>query len=324
MHVLTKHAEPVTGSAGILAVVVLYKTLPEESSTLATLLQARMAAPSVRLSIFIADNTPGGEGKDETREDMRYRSYAHNPGLAEPYNDALAMAEKEGYEWLLTLDQDTHLPADFLSKLAGYIDEYRRDESVSTIVPRIFDEGRLISPFRFVGGFWPRVLPETATGIAKRHCSALNSSSLHRVSALREIGGFDARFPLHNSDTDLYLRLDQAGKRVAIAGDIRVEHELSILQREARMSPERYRQSLVDECDFWDLRMSAAGRMERLVRLMGRACKGYLQREDGRFQAVTVGEIKRRLLTRRSGRIRSREGLQDNVFPSHPSQRREG
>jgi len=293
--------------AGILAVIVLYKRRAAESSTFATLSQAaRMAGSSVRLLIFIADNTPGSVERDETTEDIRLRTYPENPGLAKPYNDALEIAERDGFPWLLTLDQDTHLPPDFLTKLVPYIHEYGRDERVSTIVPRIFDEGRLISPFRFVGGFWPRVLPQSAQGIAKRHCSALNSSSLHRVSALREIDGFDARFPLHNSDTDLFMRLDKAGKRVVVASDIRVDHELSILRREARMSPERYRQNLMDECAFWDLRMSAAGRMERLVRLMGRVCKGYLRHEDRAFQDVTMGEIKRRLFTRRRTRVMSR------------------
>ena len=149
----------------------------------------------------------------------------------------------------------------------------------------------------------PKVLPASLQGIAPRHASALNSASLLRVRSLRELGGYDPSFPLHNSDTRLYQRLDEAGKRVAVT-DVRIEHELSILRREERMSPERYRLMLRDECRFWDSHMGAPGRIERMVRLLGRYAKGVLHREDVAFQRVTAAEIGYRMWTRRSTRLR--------------------
>jgi GT2 family glycosyltransferase len=292
-----------------LAVIVVYKRLPADTPTLQTLLEAKRVAssPTFQLSIFIADNTPGGQDPGTLPEGVSYRAAPDNPGLARPYNEAIVTAGQEGCSWLLTLDQDTHLPPDFLLLLERYARQYRKVDQVAAIVPQIADNGRIISPFRYVGGFLPRVLPSGTKGISGRHTSALNSASLLRVSALRQIGGYDPRLPLHNSDTRLYQHLDEAGKRVVVAGDIFVNHELAILQRQNRMTAERYRQMLADECDFWDRHMGLLGRTERLIRLLGRVCKGYLQGEDAMFRKVTLDEIRRRLLTRRSARLQAGE-----------------
>ena len=297
----------VTAVLSILAVIVVYKKIPAESSSLQSLLRAAEMAvsPSFRLGILVFDNTPGGQDPGELAEHVLYRAAPDNPGLAVPYNEAVAFAEQNGFSWLLTLDQDTSLPPDFLLRMEPYARQYELADRVAAIVPQIADHGRVISPFRFIGGFLPRVLPPGTRGIGKRFTSALNSGSLLRITALRQLGGYDLHFPLHNSDTRLYQRLDEAGKQVFIAGDIRVDHELAILQREDRMTLERYRKLLLDECDFWDLHMGVLGRTERLIRLAGRLCKGYLKHEDATFRTITRQEMIRRLSVRKRDRIRA-------------------
>ena len=295
-------------SAGmkILAVVVVFKQRPLDTSTVRTLLEAaqQVTSSELRLSILIVDNTPGGQEPGELPPGTIYWARPHNPGLSGPYNEALALAEQNGDSWLLTLDQDTQLPGNFLRKMREHALRFEGVKAVAAISPRILDHGRLISPFRFVGGSLPRVLPQGADGISKRFTSALNSASLLRVSAVRRVGGYDVHFPLHNSDTSLFHRLDQGGFRIAVASDVQVVHELAILERSSRMTLERYRRNLVDECFFWDLHMGFLARAERLLRLVGRVSKGYLRREDPAFLLVELAEIRRRVRTSRAERIR--------------------
>ncbi len=162
----------------VFALIVLYKSLAIESPTLQTLLEAERAVSSnsLRISILIADNTPGGQNPGLLPEGVRYCAATDNPGLARPYNDALALAEKEGFTWLLTLDQDTQLPVNFFTAMDVHVKQYSADARIAAIVPRITDHGRLISPFRFVGGFLPWVLASKAKGISKRYTSALTSA----------------------------------------------------------------------------------------------------------------------------------------------------
>jgi GT2 family glycosyltransferase len=307
MYIPTPSEPHDAASLSILAIIVIYKKTPSESSSVQTLLKAveMAASPSFRVGILVFDNTPDGQDPGKLPGRIVYRPAPCNPGLAVPYNEALVFAEQNGFSWLLTLDQDTCLPTDFLRRLEPHARRYEHADQIAAVVPQIVDHGRVISPFRFVGGFLPRVLPPGTVGIGKRFTSALNSGSLLRIHALRELGGYDLRFPLHNSDTRLYQRLDEAGKQVFIAGDIRVDHELAILQRESRMTHDRYRKLLLDECDFWDLHMGVLGRTERLLRLAGRLCKSYLKHEDPAFRIITRQEIVRRLCVRKRDRMRA-------------------
>ncbi len=292
---------------GIFAVVVVYNKPPLDCPGLTTLLASAAALPkhAPHVRILVADNTPGGQQIEALPFPVQSQAYVENPGLARPYNDALMAAEREGLDWLLTLDQDTCLPLSFLSNIVQAIREYQDDPKIAAIVPRIVDRGRIISPFRFLGGFLPYVLPAGMSGVAGTHISALNSASLFRVRALRELGGYDEHFPLHNSDTRMYQQINAAGKCVAIADHVTVPHELSILDRENRMSPDRYRHMLFDECAFWDRHMGFAGRAERLIRLVVRFGKGVIKGEAAAYQRVTQQEILRRLLTSKKTRMLS-------------------
>ncbi len=287
----------------IFAVVVLYKTTPLESASVMSLLAAarQINLGNIRLHIRVADNSPVQKSSLSPLDGVELLSYPANPGLAEPYNDALTAAEAGGYDWLLTLDQDTHLPTEFLSSMAAEARKHAGNSMVAAVVPHMIDGERLISPMCFRGGFLPVVLPQGMLGLAPRHASAINSGSMLRCNALRSVDGYDPEFPLHNSDTRLYQKLDETNYCVAIA-DVAVPHELSILARAQRIRPERYRKMLEDESVFWDRHMSAAARAERLLRLAVRLVKSTISKEDPAFRQITQDELRRRLLT--SHRIR--------------------
>ncbi len=289
----------------VFAVVVLYRLLPADSPSLRTLLQAARLArsPQFNLHIRVVDNTPEGQDPGPLPPGVEYCASPENPGLAKPYNEAWTVAEREGYRWFLTLDQDTNLPETFFQALAGIVRKYDKVEDVAAIVPRIVDGGRLIFPMRFVGGFLPRVVSAKTNGRLGKHASAPNSASLLRISALRDVNGYDEAFPLHHSDVSLYLRLDMAGKCVVVANEIVVNHEFAIMDRGSRMSGDRYRSMLADERAFYDLHMGFLGRVERMVRLAGRVGKDLLRGQRAAFTRITVGEIWLRLITRRKGRM---------------------
>lgn len=297
--------KPKSEIGGVFAIVVLYKTHPRDSVTLQTLLRAAdwIEKQPIRLAISIHDNTPEGQEPGPLPADIRYTAAKRNPGLAIAYNTAAAAASEEGYEWLLTLDQDTELPEDFLEVMFRETEIYEKERRVGAVVPHIFDQGRHISPFRFVCGFWPIVLPPSFDGIAPQYSSAINSCTFLRLSALEKIGGYDRRFPINNSDSSLFVRLDAAGFRIAVAGELRVQHELAIMNRQDRMSLERYQQVLDDERAFWDFHMGFLGRVERAVRLLGRVFKDLIERRNAEFRARSLAEVWYRLVTRRRRRI---------------------
>jgi GT2 family glycosyltransferase len=291
--------------ARIFAVVVVYKMLPGASSTLRTLLAAaaKTSRKELDLEILIWDNTPGGQDPGELPNDVLYVSAPDNPGLAVAYNHALKLAGAEDYEWLLTLDQDSILPEHFLERIAGLVGELGPQERVGAIVPQVIADGRNISPFRFLWGAWPSWFQRGHVGISKRAAYAANSGATLRVSALRAIHGYDPMFPLDLSDTSVFHRLHESGKRVFIAGDLSLLHDFALLNKRGRMSLERYDASLLDDCAFWDIHMGTLARVERILRFAVRACKESLRPGDALFRQRTLLELKRRVMRSRKSRI---------------------
>jgi GT2 family glycosyltransferase len=289
----------------LLAVIVVYKIRPSASSSLLTLLaSARQPANSkLKLAVLIQDNTPGGQETGGLPENVRYQAAPHNPGLAQAYNSALKLAEVEGYDWLLTLDQDTSLPMNFLERLCEIVAEQAAHPEVGAIVPLAVDGCRILSPYRLLAGALPCWYSAGTTGVAHHATYAINSAATLRISALRKVGGYDLFFPLDMSDINLCHKLHKAGVRTFVGGDLVIHHELSLLDKRGRMTPERYRVGLLDECAFYDLKMGLLGRLERLIRLVGRVWKDRLEPDLHPFRTITLNEIKRRILIPRSKRI---------------------
>jgi len=195
------------------------------------------------------------------------------------------------------------LPDNFLAEIAHIADRVKDETRVAAILPRIIGGKKRLSPFRFVLGGIPQAIPEGFIGVLRGATYAVNSAATLRVASLKLVDGYNPMFPLDISDIDLFHRLSLAGMSVYIAGDLVVSHDFSLLNKRGRMSLERYRNLLRDECAFWDMNMSGIGRIERMVRLAGRVCKDFFRSATSDFQRSTCSEIIRRLATRRKMRI---------------------
>jgi GT2 family glycosyltransferase len=250
----------------LFAVVVLYHTTPVNSKAFQSLQDAlrRLPPGHLDLNILLYDNTPGGQDAGVLPADVQYKADFENSGLAKAYNYALKIAQEEGFDWLLTLDQDTSLPIDFLSKLCHAIAFVSPLRTVAAIVP--ICGGRAGSPW-IRRKYWirPKRFPDGFIGIPLERVYAVNSASTIRVSALEAIGGYDLRFSIWASDLVMYHRLHCNHFSVFVAGDIRVEHESSIADLKNRSTPNRYEDMLRAEEAFYDEYMGRRGHIVLLL-----------------------------------------------------------
>lgn len=257
----------------------------------------------LRLKVFFYDNTPGGQDPGVLPEGIQYEAAYENRGLAEAYNRALEIAQAEGFDWLLTLDQDSALPTNFLSELTKAVALVAAVPTVAAVVPQITGEGRTLSPNYFIFSAIPRYFPEGFVGISSQDTYAFNSASTLRVSALREIGGYCPWFWLDNSDAYMYRQLHRRGKQIFVAGNIHVEHEFSMFNLKERVTPARY-QSIVDAgCAFWDLELGTFAGIYHTVGLVYRVYKHWKRGDDPALREVTLGMLRRRLFQSRKQRI---------------------
>jgi GT2 family glycosyltransferase len=257
------------GILKLFVVVVLYKQQPTDSLTLNTLQASisRIPIGKVDIELLLYDNTPGGQDIRVLPRGVQYVADIENGGLAKAYNYALQIAHDRGFDWLLVLDQDTSLPADFMCKLCSTIAFVTPLNEVAAIVPSIVGNGRLISPsFPTKRWLFTKRFRDGFIGISMQRLTlAVNSASTLRVSALRAAGGYDPRFWLDCSDVVMFHRLQLNGFRIFVAGNIHVEHEVSVLDLTNRATPGRYANILGAQEAYFD---GYLGRIEGIVQLL--------------------------------------------------------
>ena len=296
---------PRASRLNVMAVIVLYRIAPEESPAFRSVLAARQAFRPEQggVRVLLWDNSPGAEERCDLPDGVSYFADRSNSGLATAYNRALEWAELHGADWLLTLDQDTSVPADFFTRLAAAATASSTYAGVGAIVPQIAAEGKQLSPNWFQFGAVPRWYRSGYVGVPREAVFAFNSGAMLRVDALRQIGGYDPRFWLDDSDAMIFSKLHQHGKRVYVAGDIQLDHEFSMKDMQRRMSAARYQNALFAETAFWDLRMNRMAGWERTLRLMVRLAKHWMRGDSAELRRITWRALVRRLFTSKRRRI---------------------
>ena len=294
-----------TTAAKVLAVIVLYKIKPQDSLSFTTLMAAAAAVPAgqLELKIILHDNTPEKWEAGGLPDGVEYVWTGINDGISEAYNRSLLIADDLGYEWLLTLDQDTSLPQQFLAKFVEAINRVRSTPVIAAIVPHIIGSGRSLSPNWFRFGAIAQWFKPGFVGVPDQATFAFNSGAMLRVSALRQIGGYDPWYWLDNSDASLFRKLHRHGKSVYVAGDVQVSHDFSMLDMQTKMTSARYRNILLAESAFWDQEMGMLAGLERTARLTLRLFRHYWRNEGRELRNLTREFLSRRLLWTRDRRI---------------------
>jgi len=290
----------------ILAVVVLYQMLPSESQAFRTL-QASVNGLNqndVRVKLLLYDNTPGGQDPGTLPNNTEYWAAKNNRGISSAYNYALEMADAQGYDWLLTMDQDTRVPEQFLDRLSKTAQIVACCPNVAAIVPEVSDHGVFISPNIVSLGRSIR-LPKNYIGIPKGELSAINSATTWRVRTWREIGGFNPLFWLDSLDHWAFHAIYHAGNRIYVAGDLHVEHELSLLDPNNHMTPIRYENYLGARCALCDLHRNKLNGILLTAYLTHDLYVQFQKRESIHIRRITWKYIKRMLLWTRKKRIES-------------------
>ncbi len=294
-----------------LAVIVLYKMAPSESAAFRSLAAAISALQGKenRIQILLCDNTPGECIPGPLPEGVRYEAAGQNAGLASAYNRALAIARSEHYAWLLTLDQDTTLPADYLSRISELAVALQADSRIAAIVPQLLDGNQRLSPMSVK--FWgTSFFSKDFRGMPRGETRAFNSASLFRVRALEEVGAFDPRFWLDYVDVNLYRQLHLRRKKVYVAGDIEVQHELSVIHR-ADLGVDRFQNVLQAESAFFDLYEDPLRRIFLNGRLLGRLWRQRKRGDRPAIRELTWETLKTRLLHSRLRRIQEWNAAMD-------------
>ncbi|MGM7697387.1 glycosyltransferase [Microbacterium sp. A84] len=141
-----------------------------------------------------------------------------NVGIAVALNDGIRTAREHGAEQIVTFDQDSVVPDDFIDTLIDAAEAARADGvRVGVVVPEYFAAVRQAR-----GGAEPVYSPAV---------NVIQSGMLIPVSVIDAVGDLRADFFIDLVDTEYELRLRRAGFAVLAASGIRLGHALGTQYR---------------------------------------------------------------------------------------------
>jgi len=125
-----------------------------------------------------------------------------NQGLAKALNQVVDTAAALGFDWVITLDQDSICDADMVAEMRPAV-----ADGVLMVAPRVIDRG-------FIGKDAPAEAPTDDFEDIRR---CITSGALTRVDGVKALGGFDDRLFVDQIDNDISLRGIERGYRIVRA-----------------------------------------------------------------------------------------------------------
>ena len=277
----------------ICAVIVLYREQAEASRTVTALREAFAAAPSLASEFVLClyDNSPRPEPipSDLFPVETLIFQPGVNSGLPPAYNKALEVAQARGIPWLMLLDSDTAITAEFLNASLQAANEIDASSRIAAIVPHVMEGGTAHSP-RKMGLLRRPALSPDFSGVSPDELIALNSGAAIRVSAMQELGSFSSEFWLDYLDYWLFRILQRNGLRVYVLPET-LEHSLSLTDATARMPVERYR-NMLDAEHYYTAKYGSAWERARLkLVLLSRVAKFAANPLSRRFLPFAVTSV---------------------------------
>lgn len=132
-----------------------------------------------------------------------------NRGIAFALNELCRSAKAGGYEWLLTMDQDSVISKDYL----GYYDRLVSMSGAGIICCRVEDRnyGRMYNA------------PVSGHDTVER---CITSGSMMNLAVWEEVGGFDDSLFIDGVDFDYCMTLREKGYSIVRTGDASILHEV--------------------------------------------------------------------------------------------------
>lgn len=269
----------------IMVVIVLYKTQLNESKTYQTFIN-QIDVLKCHYDLLIYNNSQ--EILIDPSNSFTLVNADKNNKLTGAYNTALSMAKESGTKWLLLLDQDTELTAEYFERLSDYLNQSIQDERVVAVVPFLEENNKQLSPHKLMF-FNNMAIKISKAGLQHKNTTALNTLTLIRTNFIYEIGGFSAKYPLDMLDYWVYAQIQKKNKKVFVL-DTSIKHNLSVSEFEKNMSLSRYNDLILAEKELM-LELGFMYSMVFRLKLVLRFLKQILIYENKKFAFLTFKNI---------------------------------
>lgn len=160
--------------------------------------------------VYVADNS-----KTILIDKNSFGAYSHkitylhsgkNEGIAKRLNEICTLATQDGFQWLLTMDQDSYFEKSELEKYLHSVAEYKNKETVSM----------------FGVSYESPLQGDNMEQVQE----LITSGSLVNLELFKEVGGFNEDYFIDQVDTEYCLRSIRKGYNVMKATGVFMNHQL--------------------------------------------------------------------------------------------------
>lgn len=168
--------------------------------------------------VYLVDNASSNTAafKAQYRNDTRITiiENSENAGIAKALNQMCDAAIEDGFDWILTLDQDSLPEPDMIEKYSRHTEM----DEVAIITPRFEDDNE------------PQVISSESNKAYEQLHRCNTSASLLRLSAYKEVGGFDEEMFIDYVDFDFCTTLEEHGYMIIRDNEAVLHHRLGTAQ----------------------------------------------------------------------------------------------
>lgn len=161
--------------------------------------------------LYVIDNTPEVDNKrllpDSNKIDYIFNG--ENVGVAKALNIAARKAIKEGYNWLLTMDQDSSFKKDSIEKIKDYI----KDHDINDV--------GIVTPLHRIKVMKNKLRPDIEYPI-----DVMTSGNFVNLDVYQKIGGYKDWLFIDAIDTEYCLNLWSSGYKVVRLNFVEMDHVL--------------------------------------------------------------------------------------------------
>lgn len=209
-----------TCTVRVAGVVVLYQSPPSTLDAIQTYWQQVE-------KLYVIDNSPVSADwiTEWARQQatISYHQLEANPGIAAALNRAAQLAFVEGFDYLLTMDDDSQAPADLVAQMLTYLAQ-----------PTTSDQIGILSPHHVLttAPLSKSAEPEKARPVM----TTMTSGNLLNLRIYQAVGPFLESLFIDVVDHEYYLRLQQLGYQVVELPWVQLTHRLGLQKKRLGLS----------------------------------------------------------------------------------------
>lgn len=159
--------------------------------------------------IIVYDNSSTKIPETFNCENVIYLTHNKNEGVAYALNQIFMKGKNLGYEWILTMDQDTVIPKNMISTYSAYLNQ----DDIGIICPQNVDKRRAYSH------------AEDTKEVTSLVEFCITSASCTNIHVWEKLGGFDNFLFIDFVDNDYCKRLRLLGYKILQCNKVVIDQE---------------------------------------------------------------------------------------------------